>query len=49
MKELEQRGLVVRHVHPGRPPKVEYELTDMGHALQPAINALEHWAREWLA
>jgi DNA-binding HxlR family transcriptional regulator len=49
MKELEQRGLVVRHVHGERPPRVEYELTEMGQALRPAINALEHWAREWLA
>ncbi|MGI9098541.1 MAG: winged helix-turn-helix transcriptional regulator [Solirubrobacteraceae bacterium] len=30
MKELEARGLVQRTVRPGRPVRVEYELTKMG-------------------
>ena len=49
MKELEARGVVVRHVRPGRPVRVEYELTEMGRALEPAVQELERWARQWLA
>jgi DNA-binding HxlR family transcriptional regulator len=48
MKELEARGIVERHVHPDSPVRVEYELTDMGHALAPAMRELKSWADEWL-
>jgi len=48
MKELEARGVVTRTVHPGRPVRVEYELTEMGRALEPAVQELERWARQWL-
>ena len=49
MKELEARGVVVRTVRPGRPVRVEYELTEMGRALAPAVRELERWAQRWLA
>ncbi|HEV2774285.1 MAG TPA: helix-turn-helix domain-containing protein [Solirubrobacteraceae bacterium] len=49
MKELEARGVVRRTVHPGRPVRVEYELTEMGSALAPAVRELERWAQRWLA
>jgi DNA-binding HxlR family transcriptional regulator len=49
MKELERHGVVVRTVRPGRPARVEYELTEMGRALAPAVRELESWARRWLA
>jgi DNA-binding HxlR family transcriptional regulator len=48
MKELEARGVVRRTVDPGPPVKVTYDLTEMGRSLQPAIAALEDWARYWL-
>jgi DNA-binding HxlR family transcriptional regulator len=49
MKELERHGIVMRTVHPGRPVRVEYELTEMGRELAPAVRELERWARRWLA
>jgi DNA-binding HxlR family transcriptional regulator len=49
MKELERHGVVVRTVRPGRPARVEYELTEMGRELAPAVRELERWARRWLA
>lgn len=49
MKELESRGVVRRTVHPGPPVRVEYELTEMGRALAPAVRELERWAQRWLA
>ena len=49
MKELEARGVVERTVLSGPPVHVEYRLTEMGRALQPALSELRAWAREWLA
>jgi DNA-binding HxlR family transcriptional regulator len=48
MKELEARGLVVRHVRPDTPVRVEYELTPMGRDLAPAIGELKAWAERWM-
>ena len=48
MKELEARGVVTRHVDPGPPVRVMYELTDMGRSLGPALQELKSWARRWL-
>ncbi len=48
MKELEARGVVIRTVRPGRPVRVEYQLTDMGRELEPAVRELEAWAQRWL-
>jgi DNA-binding HxlR family transcriptional regulator len=49
MKELEARGIVERRVHQEAPMRVEYELTEMGRALAPALQELRKWARHWLA
>ncbi len=49
MKELETRGFIVRHVHPGPPVRVTYTLTDMGRDLAPAVRALHDWARVWMS
>ncbi len=48
MKELEARGVVIRTVRPGRPVRVEYELSAMGRELEPAVRELEAWAQRWL-
>lgn len=44
LRQMEKDGIVRRIVHPQVPPKVEYELTDWGHALCPALDALLKWA-----
>ena len=48
MKELEARGIVERRVHPESPVRGEYELTEMGRALAPALTELRKWARHYL-
>ncbi len=48
MKELESRGIVQRTVVPGPPLRVRYELSRMGHELEPALSELQSWARRWL-
>src|SRR5438045_1164002 len=48
LKELEGEQIVHRHVIDEVPVRVEYELTDKGRALQPAVQALKSWAKAWL-
>ena len=44
LRELERDGVVTRTVYPQVPPKVEYDLTDWGKAMCPALDALLEWA-----
>ncbi len=48
MKELEARGIVDRTVISGPPLRVRYELSRMGHELEPALSELQVWAQRWL-
>jgi DNA-binding HxlR family transcriptional regulator len=48
MKELERRGIVERTVIAGPPLRVEYQLSQMGHELEPALSELHRWANRWL-
>ncbi len=43
LRELERDGVVARKVHPEVPPKVEYQLTEWGAALCPALDMLLEW------
>jgi len=40
VKELEERGVVRRQVKATSPPSVEYELTELGAELIPALDAI---------
>jgi len=46
LRKLERDGLVKRTVYPVVPPKVEYELTELGQSLVPLIQNLFGWAAE---
>ena len=48
MKELERRGMVERTVISGPPLRVEYELSQMGRELEPALAEIQRWATRWL-
>jgi DNA-binding HxlR family transcriptional regulator len=48
LKELEAEGVVERVVTPMTPVKVEYRLTDKGHALVPVVEAVSEWAERWM-
>jgi len=49
LKELEAEGILLRQVHADVPVRVEYELTEKGRALAPALAAIEAWAHRWIA
>lgn len=44
LRGLQQDGLVQRTVYPTVPPKVEYELTGIGHSLIEPLSTLSSWA-----
>jgi len=44
LKKLERDGLVNRIYHPTIPPKVEYNLTQMGESFRKPVAALGVWA-----
>lgn len=46
LRLLEADGFVVRTIYPEIPPRVEYELTDLGRSLLPHILALSGWAHQ---
>ena len=46
LKDLERRGLLGRHVDPGPPVRVAYELTKRGRAFSQLADAIERWGRE---
>lgn len=46
LRKLERDGLVKRTVYPVVPPKVEYELTELGQSLVPLIQSLFGWAED---
>ena len=45
LRGLERDGLVTRTVFPTIPPRVDYELTDLGRGLAKPVMALGEWAK----
>jgi DNA-binding HxlR family transcriptional regulator len=46
LRNLERDGLLVRHYFPEVPPRVEYELTEMGASMLPALEGFTSWIRD---
>ena len=46
LKQLERDGLVSRRHYPEIPPRVEYEISDLGRSLGPLFAALAQWAED---
>lgn len=44
LRQLERDGLVVRTYHPEVPPRVEYEISELGRSLAPLFAHLAEWA-----
>ena len=48
MKELEDHGIVIRHVIPERPVRTEYLLTKKGTELAKILSPISQWAESWI-
>src|ERR1051325_783084 len=46
LRGLERDGLITRTVFPTIPPRVDYELTDLGRGLSKPVQALGQWAKD---
>lgn len=46
LRGLERDGMVSRTVTPTIPPRVDYELTELGRSLREPVKALGDWAIE---
>jgi DNA-binding HxlR family transcriptional regulator len=44
LKTLERDGFVTRTVYPTIPPRVDYELTALGHSLSEPLGVVAQWA-----
>jgi DNA-binding HxlR family transcriptional regulator len=49
LRELENDGVLRRIVYPEVPPKVEYELTEFGHSLEPVLLSMRAWGEAFQA
>ncbi|MCI0387326.1 MAG: helix-turn-helix transcriptional regulator [Acidobacteria bacterium] len=47
LRELECLGMISRKVYPEVPPRVEYQLTEVGAALMPPLKALAEWSDKY--
>ena len=46
LRSMERDGFLSRTVTPTTPPRVDYELTALGHSLREPVEALGRWAFE---
>lgn len=46
LRGLERDGLITRTMYPTIPPRVDYELTDLGTTLLKPVMALVNWAND---
>lgn len=46
LRGLERDGLISRTILPTRPPRVDYELTELGKTLIDPVSALMKWAMD---
>jgi DNA-binding HxlR family transcriptional regulator len=46
LRQLERDGLVVRTYHPEVPPRVEYEISELGRSLAPLFATLATWSEQ---
>ena len=49
LRQMEKHGLLTRTVYAEVPPRVEYELTELGASLKPVLDTLRWWGQIYSA
>jgi DNA-binding HxlR family transcriptional regulator len=49
LRQMERDGLVIRTYYPEVPPRVEYEISELGESLTPVFAALTRWSEQHLS
>lgn len=49
LRDMEEKGLLVRKVYAEVPPRVEYTLTELGYSLKPILDAMQAWGEGYKA
>ena len=47
LRSMESDGLIIRTAYQEIPPRVEYELSELGNSLRPIIKSMETWGNEY--
>jgi DNA-binding HxlR family transcriptional regulator len=48
LRELEEDNLIIRTVYPVVPPKVEYQLSELGKSINPILDAMREWGTDYM-
>lgn len=48
LRTLEEYGIIIRTFYPQIPPKVEYELSDIGKDFSEVLNSLKIWGDKYI-
>ena len=49
LRELEADDVISRHVYAEVPPRVEYEVTELGRSLEPILALMQEWGSAFKA
>ena len=47
LRDMEEKGLLLRTVYAEVPPRVEYTLTETGYSLKPILDAMWAWGEQY--
>lgn len=47
LRSMESDGIVTRTVFPEVPPRVEYSLSELGESMNPILDSMEKWGRDY--
>lgn len=47
LREMEEDRLIIRTVYAEVPPRVEYQLTDLGYSLKPVLESMKNWGSKY--
>jgi len=46
---MEEDGIITRTVFPEVPPRVEYELSELGESMRPILMSMQEWGSSYKA